>query len=403
MADRPGILADIAHACGRADVNIDSMQVFVTGPEVIDELVIDAPDSWPDVQIAQLFADAGGEGVAVTRVDADLELDATTRYLRGVHQILEEDRSVEDVLADLLQIEPPDVVDYAGHDLLDLTRRNGTVLRISRAVPFTPVERARAQALLSLVSDSTAVAPTLMPSPRHPIPLVRSATLSDAEAIERLHERCSIETLYHRYQVPLQLPMSSRMARHSPAGRRGMDLSVADRGCLAGTRTGDDPGQARRGTRQGTRRRPVDVPHRRIERSAAEGGRWRRVHGARRASRRQHPHLGPAVIGPRSRGRLTRDRPQTTQAGPSGVEAALGRLAAFDRLDAPSRGSHIVGVSKKRYAAATWVFLDWGLCPVMDQHPRPRLLRPCLCHRESDRQVDQRRRALGVRGDTAVG
>ncbi len=226
LADRPGILADLAHACGAAGVNIDSMQVFVTGDTVTDELLVDVPPGWTDVAVAQLFTEAGGVDVAVTRVADDDETDATTRYLRGLHEVLEDGRDVEEVLAELLHVGPPDVADYAGHDVLDLTRRNGTVLRISRAVPFTPIERARAQALVSLVSDPAADVPTLVPTRNHPLPIVRPATLSDAEAVARLHERCSVETLYHRYQVPLQLPMSSRMARRLVAPDTGLALLV---------------------------------------------------------------------------------------------------------------------------------------------------------------------------------
>lgn len=228
LPDRPGILADLARACGTARVNIDSMQVFVDGPTVTDELVIDAPEGWNDLQIAALFADAGGDDVTVTRIGRSVDHDATTRYLLGVQQIIEEGRPVEEVLTELLHVEPPDVADYTGHDVLDLTRRDGSALRISRAVPFTPTERARAQALLSLVSDPSAHPPARLPAPSrpHPVPLVRPATSSDADAVERLHERCSVDTLYHRYQVPLQLPMSSRMSRRLVTPDDGLALLV---------------------------------------------------------------------------------------------------------------------------------------------------------------------------------
>ncbi len=64
------------------------------------------------------------------------------------------------------------------------------------------VERARAQALLSLVSDAGI-----------DVPLLRPATLADIDAVAALHQRCSAGTLYHRYQVPLRMPMTTRMAR----------------------------------------------------------------------------------------------------------------------------------------------------------------------------------------------
>lgn len=224
--DRPGLLGRIALACGEADVNIVGMQVFSTRPTVTDEFVVEAGDDWTDVGLAELFVGAGGTAVAVTRADEDAVLDTPTRYLDAVHQVLEEGRDVEDVLAELLATEPPDVADYAGHDVLDLRRRNGTALRISRAVPFTAVERARAQALLSLVSDAGVDVPLIAPSPRHPMPLVRLAGLADIEAVAALHERCSVDTLYTRYQVPLRMPMTTRMARRLVTPEHGLAIVV---------------------------------------------------------------------------------------------------------------------------------------------------------------------------------
>nr|MCW2728727.1 hypothetical protein [Aeromicrobium sp.] len=207
------MLAEIALACGRADLNIVALQVLATTPRVTDEFVVSAPDGWTDVRVAELFAAAGGSAVSATRVTDSSLTDPPTRYLRGVHQILEEERDVEEVLRELLETEPPDVADYTGHDVLVLTHRSGSELRITRAIPFTPVERTRAQALLSLVSDAGNDVPLITPSPGTAEPVVRRATLADIEAVSALHERCSVDTLYNRYQVPLKMPMTTRMAR----------------------------------------------------------------------------------------------------------------------------------------------------------------------------------------------
>ncbi|MET1038814.1 MAG: GNAT family N-acetyltransferase [Aeromicrobium sp.] len=227
LADRPGILAEIALACGRAEVNILALQVFPTTPRVTDELVVRAPDGWTDVAVADLFAAAGGADVSVTRVSEAAIADAPTRYLHGVHDVLEEGRSVEEVLRELLETEPPDVADYTGHDVLVLNRRNGSELRITRAVPFTDDERARAQALMSLVGDAGADVPMITPSsPRDLFPRVREATLADIESVSALHERCSVATLYDRYQVPLKMPMTTRMARRLVVPDHGVALLV---------------------------------------------------------------------------------------------------------------------------------------------------------------------------------
>ncbi|WP_168217169.1 GNAT family N-acetyltransferase [Aeromicrobium chenweiae] len=232
LADRPGNLAAIAAACGQARLNIVSLQVFPTTPQVTDELVVSAPEGWTDVRVAEVFERAGGERVAATRVGDDAISDPATRYLRGVHEVLEEGRDITDVLRDLLETEPPDVADYTGHDVMVLTRRDGSTLQISRAVPFTAVEHERAQAMLSLVSDAGIDVPLITPSPLHDAaPLVRQATLADIEAVTALHERCSVDTLYDRYQVPLKMPMTTRMARR---------LVVPDRGCALLVQVGPD-------------------------------------------------------------------------------------------------------------------------------------------------------------------
>ncbi|QGG41667.1 GNAT family N-acetyltransferase [Aeromicrobium yanjiei] len=232
LADRPGNLASIALACGQAELNIVSLQVFPTTPLVTDELVVRAPEGWTDVRVAEVFERAGGATVAATRVDDDAIADPAIRYLRGVHEVLEDGRDIADVLHELLETEPPDVADYAGHDVMVLTRRDGSELQIGRAVPFTAVEHERARAMLSLVSDAGIDVPLITPSPLHDsIPAVREATLADIGLVSALHERCSVDTLYDRYQVPLKMPMTTRMARR---------LVVPDHGCALVVQVGAD-------------------------------------------------------------------------------------------------------------------------------------------------------------------
>ncbi len=226
MPDRPGVLAAVASACGDAGLNIVSMQVFPTSPRVTDELVVQAPPGWDDLQVAALFERAGGEDVVVVRLGEDSLADPTTSYLDAIRQVLDEGRPVEDVLGSLLGTEPPDVADYSGHDVLDLTRRNGTTLRISRAFPFTPVERARAQALVSLLGDAGADVPLIAPSALSDAPLVRETSLADIDAVAALHGRCSVATLYRRYETPLRMPVATRFARRLVLPEAGIGLAV---------------------------------------------------------------------------------------------------------------------------------------------------------------------------------
>ena len=90
--------------------------------------------------------------------------------------------------------------------------------------------KGRAQALLPQVAgtlrDAGVDVRLIAPSPRHPLPLVREATLSDLEAVAALHGRCSVDTLYARYQVPLRMPMTTRLARRLVQPDDGVALVV---------------------------------------------------------------------------------------------------------------------------------------------------------------------------------
>jgi len=226
LPDRPGGLARLATACGDAGVNIVAMQVFPTSPAVTDELVVTAPPGWDELRLAGLFEQAGGEDVVVVRLDEGRLGDPTTSWLDAIRLVLDEGRPVDEVLGALLGTEPPDVADYSGHDVLDLTRRDGTVLRVSRAFPFTPVERARAQALVSLLGDAGADVPLIAPSAPGDAPLVRETTLADIDAVAALHGRCSVATLYRRYETPLRMPVATRFARRLVLPERGHGLVV---------------------------------------------------------------------------------------------------------------------------------------------------------------------------------
>ncbi|MGZ5390049.1 MAG: ACT domain-containing protein, partial [Aeromicrobium sp.] len=88
LTDRPGILAELAKACDKAEVNILTMQVFPTSPQVTDEFVVSTTDGWADINVAELFTNAGGEDVSVTRSSTASLSDGPIRWLNGVHQIL---------------------------------------------------------------------------------------------------------------------------------------------------------------------------------------------------------------------------------------------------------------------------------------------------------------------------
>ena len=68
----------------------------------------------------------------------------------------------------------------------------------------------------------TPIAPTSTPL----VPVVRDSTLADQDVVASMHERCSAETLYARYQTPLPMPMPSRLARRLVLPDTGVGMVV---------------------------------------------------------------------------------------------------------------------------------------------------------------------------------
>ncbi len=240
IKDRPGVLASLARSCGDAGINILSLQVFPAHDGVTDELVVSVGPTWTEVRVHELVLAAGGEQVSVTRCTARSLHDAPTSYLQAVTRVAAGRTRLVDELTRLLETDPPDVADYAGHDLVVLPGE-GT---IARAVPFTSVERARAEALVELVgvvsraashsrTPATAIERFSGPAgngsgdgerPAHEDPHVRVAVPEDTPALVDLHARCSEATLYRRYHAPMTGVIHRRMARRLAAPVDGVAL-----------------------------------------------------------------------------------------------------------------------------------------------------------------------------------
>ncbi|MDQ6522639.1 GNAT family N-acetyltransferase [Nocardioides sp. LHD-245] len=151
LADRPGALAEVAAACGRAGVNIVTVQVFPEGPSVTDELVLQVPPEWTRDQLLELVARAGGDAVSAAPVTTAALEDQPTRYVRAVRQIIAQPATFPDVAAHLFDA---DVAPSAGaDDVLEMVVGGSATIQIRRDTPFTPTERARAHALAELVGE----------------------------------------------------------------------------------------------------------------------------------------------------------------------------------------------------------------------------------------------------------
>ncbi|MGH1562932.1 GNAT family N-acetyltransferase [Mumia sp. DW29H23] len=235
IKDRPGVLASLARSCGEAGINILSLQVFPSHDGVTDELVVSVGQGWTEVRVHELVVAVGGEQVSVTRCTARSLHDAPTSYLQAAARVADGRARLSEELARLLETDPPDVADYAGHDTITFGEES-----VARAVPFSPAERARARALIDLV-DTLATRPatvtarvgasrrdapaTSVPRPPRDVragrpaegPHVRPATPEDVPLLVDLHGRCSEDTLYHRYHAPMSGVIHRRMARRLAA------------------------------------------------------------------------------------------------------------------------------------------------------------------------------------------
>jgi ribosomal protein S18 acetylase RimI-like enzyme len=150
LPDRPGALAALTAECGKSEVNILGFQVFRGDELVTDELVLDSPTGWADSDIRGLVERAGGDAVsAVPCTDAALA-DQPTRYVRAATAVLQVPASFPDVLAHLFDAEAEPAAEEADLDVLEVTVADVDV-QVRRTTPFTDTERARAEAMASLV------------------------------------------------------------------------------------------------------------------------------------------------------------------------------------------------------------------------------------------------------------
>lgn len=154
LPDRPGALAELAGACGRAGVNILALQIFGSGETVTDELVLRTPGDWGLPDIAELVEGAGGSQVSAMPCTQEALADQPTRYVRAARSVLTAPESFPGVVARLFDAEAdaqPGPLRRL-QDLMDLGVGDIEV-QIRRAAPFTRAERERGAALANLVSD----------------------------------------------------------------------------------------------------------------------------------------------------------------------------------------------------------------------------------------------------------
>jgi ribosomal protein S18 acetylase RimI-like enzyme len=152
LPDRPGALAALAAECGKSEVNISGFQMFRGDELVTDELVLDSPEGWTDSDVRGLVERSGGEAVGVVLATEAALADQPTRYVQAATAVLDAPASFPDVLAHLFDAEAEPAAEDADLDVLEVTVAS-VLVQVRRTTPFTPTERARAEAMAALVDD----------------------------------------------------------------------------------------------------------------------------------------------------------------------------------------------------------------------------------------------------------
>lgn len=163
----PGRLAVLAGALAAAGANIHALQVYPTPAGVVDEFLVETPETTSSDQLCAALRAVGGRETHAVPADVLALVDAPSHALGLAARLALRPGSLPEVLADLLgaerveqsadAIDPADSTDGAGPadrvegESLWLCGPDGRrLVAIRPAVPFTATELARARAMADL-------------------------------------------------------------------------------------------------------------------------------------------------------------------------------------------------------------------------------------------------------------
>jgi hypothetical protein len=158
LEDRPGALAALAKRCGQEGVNILGLQVFpCLEDRVVDELVLHTSNNWTAADVERLVRQEGVEEAVVAPCSPHVLEDQPVRYLRAAQRVMQNPEKLHEELCRTLGAAP-------GSYSLVIDDGDGQPVRLSRSVPFTDTEVARAKelrhlALLAPLSAAEAAVP----------------------------------------------------------------------------------------------------------------------------------------------------------------------------------------------------------------------------------------------------
>ena len=213
LPDRPGALAVLAQNCGAAGVNILGLQIFPDMGSVTDELVLRTPADWGIPEIGRLVELSGGRAISSTPCTEAALTDQPTRFVQASRAVLAQPASFPAVVAQLFDAEadPVDGEEGPAQDVMEMTVGDVQV-QVRRTAPFTATEHARAVAFAEVAASLLGGVADAGPTPEVALgsgpdekqaPVVRVAGFADTAALMRMHQRCSTDSVYRRYAVPL--------------------------------------------------------------------------------------------------------------------------------------------------------------------------------------------------------
>lgn len=206
--ERPGRLARLAAAIAAKGGNILGLSVQSDADGTVDEFVADIPA--PPEAVRAALAEAGGRRVQVVPATAHELADEPTRALLLAARLRAAPWRLPEFLGELLRADDArwvygaEISDLPDPTLLTVPVAPRRAVRLRRTgLPFTLTEAARAAALARLAQP-----PAEPTGAESPVRLaggaevqVRPLTMMYREAVRDLHERCSPETLRHRYRT----------------------------------------------------------------------------------------------------------------------------------------------------------------------------------------------------------
>ena len=190
LPDHPGALARLAETCAARDVNVLGLEVLPDVETVTDELVLAVPSSWGFTEVVGLVVDSGATPALVGHAPESTLTDQVVRHLQGIAQLAGRPEATARVVAELLEARP--VGDPAAGDGRRAEQHHlelsvaGETIGLVREAPFTPGERARADAVVDLAERLAESATPADPEPQSAAPgLRRHADVVVAEVDDR--------------------------------------------------------------------------------------------------------------------------------------------------------------------------------------------------------------------------